>query len=200
MKFNFTYILMRFIMDPIANPENAPVAPVNDNPVPAPASVTENPVNANVAIDINQAAIVMIIKSYTKFLLKNNIVSDKDALKSKIAGIIDAALNNGKISVTQVDCINGWVDSLPDYFNATMNECMCKKSLKCVFKILAKCSNVADPDIEAYKKNMEERERLLDALNTKFGEIINSTSKQFIEEFKAAFDPKFVEEMSNFFN
>ena len=175
------------------------VTPENTTATVAPEA-TPAPVSAISAECFNSAAIVSVIKGYVKYLLKNNAAASKEELLAKVNPITSAALDRGFIATGQLELVNEWINSLPEFFEATRKETALKHSMKCVFKVASFCSNIDDPDIKRLQEIHAECHALCDKLAAKYGDIIKAAAQKFVNEFSGAFEPGFVEEVSKLFN
>lgn len=159
-------------------------------------------VNAEVSVSlgsaIDNATVVGLMKQYAKYLIKNNIVADKEAAKQKIGEVLSPALDRGVVTQAIVSCVCNWID----------NECCVNEQQDCArrnakFICKALCEDLpamaADdmPDmIKRAAALKAELKQLCVQIDATYGANIKSSVQKFIAEFGNLMDPTFVQKCS----
>lgn len=159
-------------------------------------------VNANVSVGLgnamDHATIVGLMKQYAKYLLKNNIVADKEAVKQKIGEVLSPALDRGVVTQSIVSCVCNWIDN---DCCASDSQHEARRNAKFICKAL--CEDLptmaADDMPEIIKRAAALKQELKDLcikIEAEYGSNIKCSIQKFMSEFGNLMDPGFVQKCS----
>ena len=159
-------------------------------------------VNAEVSVGlasaIDHASIAGLMKQYAKYLLKNNIVTDKEAAKQKIGEVLSPALDRGVVTQAIISCVCNWIDN---DCCASESQHDARRNAKFICKAL--CEDLPEmtaddmPDVIKRAAQLKaELKQLCVLINATYGSNIKSSIQKFLSEFGNLMDQSFVQKCS----
>lgn len=159
-------------------------------------------VAATVSVDlgnaIDHASIVGLMKQYTKYLLKNNIVASKEEAKQKVGEVLSPALDRGVITQSVLSCVCNWIDT--ECCGSELQHNV-RRNAKFICKALCEdlpqiASNDMPDIIQKAAALKAELKQLCIQIESAYGANIKASVDKFIAEFGNLMDAGFVQKCS----